>query len=102
VCTTAFTDTGWKNIRKKDRSATGKKRQGEILLGTLCILTGERKTRLSTFTQTLKPKPTTLKIRSLVIMKRSEIKRKRKGEILLGTLCILAGEKRKTQLRTFT
>jgi hypothetical protein len=34
-------------------------------------------------------------------MKRSEIKRKRKGEILLGTLCILAGE-RKTQLRNFT
>jgi hypothetical protein len=25
VCTTAFTDTGWKNIRKKDHSATGKK-----------------------------------------------------------------------------
>jgi hypothetical protein len=34
-------------------------------------------------------------------MKRSEIKRKRKGEVLLGTLWILAG-KRKTQLRTFT
>ncbi len=25
VCTTACTDTGWKNIRKKDHSATGKK-----------------------------------------------------------------------------
>jgi hypothetical protein len=25
VYTTAFIDTGWKNIRKKDHSATGKK-----------------------------------------------------------------------------
>jgi len=82
VCTTACTDTGWKNIRKKDHSATGKKtekkkkRQGEILLGKKSKLAGERKTRLNTFTQTLKNKPTKQKIRSLVIMKRSEIKRK--------------------------
>jgi hypothetical protein len=34
----------WEKNRKK------KKRQGEILLGTLCILAGERKIQLRTFT----------------------------------------------------